>query len=89
MDVYQQLAKALRRAVDAHGAPNRFSLGELHAEYGGPRPLAVGRLTRYGERNLMENNVTVYLGLPIEYQAGSPTMIAVATADGYFQGALP
>lgn len=84
IDVYQQLARALRRAVDAHGAPNRFALGELHHEYGGPRPLAVGRLTRYGARGCLERCVTSYLGLCVEYVAGSPTMIAVSDAAGAF-----
>ena len=42
-----QLAKALRKAVEHHGQPNSFSPAELHVEYGGPPPMLAGRIGRH------------------------------------------
>ena len=83
--VYRQLAQALRRAVDQHGVPNRFGLAELHRLYGGPRPLDVGRLTRYGLKHEFECAVIVYLGLCIDYEKTEHgVMIRVSDSDGRF-----
>lgn len=40
------LATAVRNAVGEHGAPNRFSLGELARLYGAPSPKFSGRVCR-------------------------------------------
>ncbi len=41
---FQRLLGALQRAIDAHGAPNRFGLSELEVHHHGPACGAVGRL---------------------------------------------
>lgn len=41
-----QLRVAIQKAVAAHGAPNTFTLGELHQEYGGPIPTVAGRAAK-------------------------------------------
>ncbi len=46
METIYRVRRALRRAVDEHGAPNSFSPSELHTLYGGPRPLDAGRGAR-------------------------------------------
>lgn len=49
----QKLARALVRAVNEHGAPNSFSLGELAAHYGGPPARLAGHVA-LRSRDLLE-----------------------------------
>lgn len=41
-----QTANALTQAIAEHGAPNRFTAGELFRTYGGPRPSQIGLVLR-------------------------------------------
>ena len=83
-DVFKQTAAALRLAVDQHGSPSRFAIGELHRLYGGPRPLDLGRLLRNGGAHYAMRTVTVHLGLLVEYVPGSPSFLRVADESGRF-----
>lgn len=42
-----QIAHVLKVAVAEHGAPNRFSCGELDSYYGGPARMRIGKVATH------------------------------------------
>jgi hypothetical protein len=72
----EQLGRAIRRAVEAHGADgNTFTVGELSSEYGAPSPLAAGRLLRH-RRLAVEQSA----GYRLIYVPGRPCRVRVTTS---------
>lgn len=71
-----RLGDAIRRAVEQHGAPNRFAAGELETTYGGPRAATTGVLmtkhTAIVAAFLAQNGLA-----GVAYERGRPSMIVV------------
>jgi hypothetical protein len=66
------IAAAIKRAVNAHGAPNRFAVGELHREYGGPRPMDAGLALGTALDAIEQAS-----GYRLSYEPGKPSMVSV------------
>lgn len=71
-----QLGRAIKRAVEAHGADgNSFTVGELSREYGAPPALTSGRILR--NQNLSVERVA---GYRLTYLPGRPCKVRATTA---------
>lgn len=72
-----QLAGAIKRAVEAHGNNNRFTVGELRREFRAPHTLISSYLLR-----AEMPDVQAAAGYRLEYVPGRPCYVVVREALG-------